>query len=72
MARRLWQTVSVVKCILRGTSLHASVRHVCSSYSGTGSIRCRVRSRGGKAVGGLEGGGFSGTMVIGAPWWPDQ
>ncbi|KAG7329448.1 hypothetical protein KOW79_007622 [Hemibagrus wyckioides] len=84
MARPLWQPVSVAKCILWGARCEG-IRSLSRRVSQAHLFRLfRVKrhkvqgeEQGGEGfvrvgVGVLEGGGFSGTMVLGAPWWPDR
>ncbi|KAG7329407.1 hypothetical protein KOW79_007581 [Hemibagrus wyckioides] len=84
MARPLWQAVSVAKCILWGVRCEGirSLSRRVSQARLFRLFRAKLRKvqgeeQGGEgfvrvAVGVLEGGGFSGTTVLGAPWWPDR
>ncbi|KAG7329401.1 hypothetical protein KOW79_007575 [Hemibagrus wyckioides] len=84
MARPLWQAVSVAKCILWGARCEGirSLSRRVSQARLFRLFRAKLRKVQGEEQGGegfvrvgvgvLEGGGFSGTTVLGAPWWPDR
>ncbi|KAG7329405.1 hypothetical protein KOW79_007579 [Hemibagrus wyckioides] len=84
MARPLWQAVSVAKCILWGARCEGirSLSRCVSQARLFRLFRAKLRKVQGEEQGGegfvrvgvgvLEGGGFLGTTVLGAPWWPDR